>query len=192
VVFILFCAAQDSCPCILDLLINYRLHWLDRCSAVSRCSESNGLGISTPPPMAFQMVYWPWPSLFSPSSHSFVLPPCGSFLYWAVWQHPSEFHLPIYFTPKQNNWSGTCFVNHNPIFHVPIVKSISLCLFHCSKHLFWGSTWSFKTTGFGLLIVWLTPSLEVQNFILGFTVLERCCIWLLCFGLSGWGDPAVS
>ena len=56
------CCTRDSCPCILDLLIPCRLHQLDRCSVGA---VLYGLGIGTlPPPMALQMVSWPWPPVF--------------------------------------------------------------------------------------------------------------------------------
>lgn len=141
------CCTRNGYPCILDLLINCRLHQLGSCSAGAMW---HGLGIITfSSRMALQTVSWLWPPLFSSASYYFVLPPCGSFLYWAIWQHLPALHLSICSTPKQNSWSGRCFVNHNPTFHIPIVISISFCLYHCGKHLFWGHNWSFKTTGVG-------------------------------------------
>jgi hypothetical protein len=99
---------------------------------------------------------------------------------------------PHLFYSQKVKWSGRCFVNHNPAFHVPIVMSISFCRFHCGKHLFLGRDWSLKTIGVGCWSYDWAPNLEIQNFIVGFTPLGRCRIWLLCLRLAGLGDPAGS
>ena len=59
------CCTRDSYPCILDLLINCRLHRLDRRSAGAMYY---GLGVIT---STSPMISWLWPLLFSSSSHSF-------------------------------------------------------------------------------------------------------------------------